>query len=246
MYCDTSLSKCMADIAPMSQYSHITGVTYVSVLTQHDEDIPAAWLFDSVFQLRGPDESFSGSGSSSMNRTPCSRRCLLRLWGTNTETLLGCTSRNISEKSPYTAAYLSVHIIFLTWRIMSFHDVWVPDKRAITLNMQTLCKRRKSTIILCICISFRTMCYIHFISGVLLVDSYIYTQLEKIIRIGYLPCHNPDSFVETSMLTELKKLLKKRYWFKIIVRDDLSKMNDIYWENALHVTCIAPDLLASP
>lgn len=79
MYCETSLSKCMADIAPMSQYSHITGVTYVSVLTQHDEDIPAAWLFDSVFQLRGPDESFSGSGSSSMNRTPCSRRCLLRL-----------------------------------------------------------------------------------------------------------------------------------------------------------------------
>lgn len=146
----------------------------------------------------------------------------------------------------FIAAYLSVHIIFLTWRIMSFHDVWVPDKRAITLNMQTLCKRRKSTIILCICISFRTMCYIHFISWVLLVDSYIYTQLEKIIRIGYLPCHNPDSFVETSMLTELKKLLKKRYWFKIIVRDDLSKMKDIYWENALHVSCIAPDLLASP
>lgn len=141
---------------------------------------------------------------------------------------------------------ISAHYLFdLTW-IMSFHDVWVPNKRAITLNMQTLCKRRKSSIILCICIYFITMCYIHFISWVLFVDLYIYTQLEKIIRIGYLPCHNPDSYMEMLMLTELKKLLKKRYWFKIIIQDDLSKINDIYWENGLHVSCIAPDLLASP
>lgn len=59
-----------------------TSVAYVRVLTQQDGEISAAWLFDSVSQLWVVDEASSGSGSSSMNTTPCSMRGLLRLWGT--------------------------------------------------------------------------------------------------------------------------------------------------------------------
>lgn len=59
-----------------------TSVAYVHVLTQQDEEISAAWLFDSVSQLWVVEEASSGSGSSSMNMTPCSLRGLLRFWGT--------------------------------------------------------------------------------------------------------------------------------------------------------------------
>lgn len=54
------------------------------VLTQEVEEQPGAWCFVSAFQLWGPAGWFSSSGSSSVNTTPFSSRCLLRLWEANT------------------------------------------------------------------------------------------------------------------------------------------------------------------
>lgn len=89
--------------------------------------------------------------------------------------------------------------------------------------------------------------HLHFFYNYVLYTFYILGIIGRFLYIHTTGKDNKNRIFAVSQPLHFRGNVNVDWTVRtVIVRDDLSKMNDIYWENGLHVSCIAPDLLASP